>query len=64
VRLTEFWRRMQRRFGESYADSVASDQVLPQLGGRTVHDALASGVAARDVWRAVCDYYEIPARER
>lgn len=64
MRLTDFWRRMNRRFGEDYADSVARDQVLPQLGGRTVHEALTAGVDAKAVWLAVCEFYEIPVRER
>ena len=64
MRLTDFWWRMEKRFGPAYADSVARDQVLPQLDGRTVHQALEQGEHAKDVWRAVCDYWEIPARER
>lgn len=64
VRLTEFWQRMERRFGPAYAHSVAHDQVMPQLGGRTVDEALAEGQDAKAVWRAVCDYFEVPARER
>jgi hypothetical protein len=60
VRLTEFWRRMQERFGVSYASSVAADYRLPKLGS-TVNEALAAGVEARDVWRAVCAEFEMPA---
>ena len=41
VRLTEFWERMNAQFGEMYAQSVAKDQVLAQLGDRTVSQALA-----------------------
>ena len=53
VRLTEFWARMEKLFGTSYADSYARDQVLATLGGRTVHQALAEGADAKDVWRGV-----------
>ena len=53
MRLTEFWLRMQRLFGEAYADSYARDQVLATLGGRTVHQALKDGDDAKSVWRAV-----------
>jgi len=53
VRLTEFWDRMERRFGPSYAESIARDQVLPSLRGRTAEEALRDGVGAKDVWRAV-----------
>lgn len=64
MRLTEFWSRMRGRFGETYAESIAADQVLSQLGGRTVNEALTAGVEAKDVWRAVCDAFDVPARER
>ena len=60
VRLTDFWGRMNERFGASYAQSVATDYRLPQLGA-TVREALAAGVAAKDVWRAVCAEFEMPA---
>ena len=55
---------MRHRFGDVYAESVAADQVLSQLDGRTVNEALAAGWEAKDVWRAVCDAFDVPARER
>ena len=64
VRLTEFWERMETRFGKTYADSVARDQVIGRLGNRTVHEALTAGESAKDVWRAVCEHFEIPLKER
>jgi hypothetical protein len=64
VRLTEFWARMERRFGAAYARSYAADQVLSTLGGRTVDRALADGEDAKHVWRAVCDAVDAPASER
>ena len=54
MRLSEFWARMERRFGAAYAHSYAADMVLPELKGRTVDEALAAGDEAKDVWRAVC----------
>lgn len=63
MRLTEFWRRMQERFGLTYAQSVAADYRLPLLG-RTVDEALAAGVEAKEVWRAVCAEFEMPASLR
>jgi hypothetical protein len=60
VRLTEFWRRMQERFGVTYAASVAADYRLTQLGA-TINEALASGVEAKEVWRAVCAEFDMPA---
>lgn len=64
MRLTEFWERMYRHFGETYADSFARDHVIEQLGSRTVQQALAEGADAKTVWRAVCDAMSLPARER
>lgn len=64
VRLTEFWKRMDTRFGESYARSYAVDHVLSTLGGRTVDRALADGDDPKLVWRAVCDATQAPASER
>lgn len=53
MRLTEFWRRMERTFGQQYAHSYAADMVLAELGSRTVNEALAQGEDTLDVWRAV-----------
>ncbi|HEV7192042.1 MAG TPA: DUF3046 domain-containing protein [Jatrophihabitantaceae bacterium] len=59
MRLTEFWRRMDTRFGAAYARSVASDYRLPALGS-TVDEALAAGVETKQVWQAVCAEFEVP----
>jgi hypothetical protein len=59
VRLTEFWVRMRAVFGDAYADSVAKDYVIATLGGRTVNKALADGVDAKVVWRAVCETFNV-----
>jgi hypothetical protein len=48
---------MEQVFGAGYAASVATDQVLPQLGGRTVEQALAAGEETVFVWRAVVAAY-------
>jgi hypothetical protein len=63
MRLTEFWRRMEERFGATYAQSLATDYRLPELGS-TIDEALARGVEAKDVWRAVCAEFEMPASLR
>lgn len=63
MRLTEFWGRMEERFGAAYAHSLAADYRLPLLGA-TVNDALAKGVEAKRVWQAVCAEFEVPARLR
>jgi hypothetical protein len=53
VRLSEFWTRLEQRLGAGYARSWAADQVLPELEGRTVVQALEQGEDAKAVWRAV-----------
>ena len=55
---------MRTQFGDSYADSVAKDFVLAGLGSRTVNQALADGVDAKTVWRAVCEAFDVPERLR
>lgn len=64
MRHTEFWERMERHLGPSYARSWARDQVLADLGERTVSQALAEGWDAKTVWRAVWAALELPASER
>lgn len=62
--MTEFRARMDRQFGSGYAESVARDHVVAALGGRTVQQALEYGEDPKDVWGAVCEEFELPARER
>jgi len=64
VRLTEFWGRMEKRFGAAYARSYAADMVIAELGSRTVEQALAQGEDAKSVWRAVCEATNAPASDR
>lgn len=55
---------MDRQFGPTYAESVAGDHVLSALGGRTVTQALAEGSDTKDVWRAVCEEFDVPSQLR
>ncbi len=64
MRLTVFWQRMYEQFGEAYAQSLAKDYVIEGLGSRTVEGALADGASAKEVWRAVCDAFDLPAAAR
>lgn len=64
MRLTTFWSRLESVVGESYASSWADMQVLGGLGNRTVNEALADGMAAKEVWAAVHAYLELPESER
>lgn len=52
---------MNERFGTAYAASLAADYRVPGIGS-TIDDALASGVEAKEVWRAVCVEFEMPAQ--
>lgn len=66
MRLTDLRARLEEAFGPGYAASVARDQVIPQLGGRTIDQALAAGEEVVRVWRAVVAAYpdRVPARLR
>src|SRR5687767_11274307 len=66
VRLTDFWARLEQVFGAGYAASVAEDQVLTQLGGRTITQALREGEPTVNVWRAVVAAYpdRVPGKLR
>lgn len=55
---------MNKQFGAAYADSLARDHVIAGLGGATVEAALRRGDDAKQVWRAVCDEFDVPARDR
>ena len=63
MRLTDFWNRMEERFGAAYAHSLAADYRLPELGS-TVDEGITAGVETKDIWRAVCDEFEMPAHLR
>jgi hypothetical protein len=64
MRLTEFWARMDRQLGSAYARTWAETQVLAELEGRTVVEALDAGESAKSVWRAVWEHLDLPATER
>ncbi len=66
MKLTDLWSRLEQTFGAAYAPSVAHDQVLSQLGGRTIEQALADHVEVHEIWRAVVAAYpdRVPARLR
>jgi Protein of unknown function (DUF3046) len=64
MRHTEFWSRMEQHLGPAYARTWAREQVLADLGGRTVDEALAGGEPTKTVWRAVWAALELPPSER
>ena len=64
MRITVFRNLMAREFGEVRADMLARDHVFSSLGGRTVDQALEAGQAPKEIWRAVCDAFEVPLDRR
>jgi len=64
VRLTHFRNLMEREFGPVRAASLARDHVFADLGGRTVEQALEAGIDSREVWKAVCDAFDVPPGRR
>jgi len=64
MRHTEFWARMEEALGPAYARSWASQQVLAELGGRTVVEALDAGEPPKAVWRAVWASLDLPPSDR
>ncbi|WP_169077690.1 DUF3046 domain-containing protein [Microcella alkalica] len=60
---SEFSRAIAVEFGEAYGRSLVRDLVLTPLGERTAEQALAAGVAPREIWLALCAAMDVP-RER
>lgn len=61
MRLTDFWERMSLVFEPTYVASWANDYVLPELGGRTVNQAIDAGIDTKEIWRAVCVHAPVPS---
>jgi hypothetical protein len=59
-----FRRMMADEFGDLRAEMIARDHVFAELGGRTVDQALAAGYEPMEIWRAVCDAYDVPPNRR
>lgn len=55
---------MESALGESYARVWARQQVIAELDGRTVDEALAAGTTPKRVWRAVVGALQLPDSER
>ena len=55
---------MQVALGASYYRSWAEQQVLADLGGRTVVEALDAGEPPKAVWLAVWRTLDLPDRDR
>jgi hypothetical protein len=64
MRTTVFRNLMADEFGAVRAEMLARDHVLAALGGRTVDQALEAGMPPKEIWRAVCDDFDVPAERR
>jgi hypothetical protein len=64
MRITVFRKLMAQEFGEIRAEMLARDHVLSELGGRTVDQALDAGISTKEIWRAVCEAFEVPPERR
>lgn len=64
MRITVFRKMMAEEFGEIRADTLARDHVFSALDNRTVNQALEAGVPTKEIWRAVCDAFEVPPERR
>jgi hypothetical protein len=64
MRHTEFWSRMELALGSAYAPVWARQQVLADLDGRTVEQALEQGEPPKRVWRAVAEALSLPESQR
>ena len=64
MREQELLRRIAAHVGNGYAAVWRRDVSLPDLDRRTVDEALAAGVGAQQVWRAVWAFLELPERDR
>ncbi|MDE0573361.1 DUF3046 domain-containing protein [Demequina sp. B12] len=64
MRLSEFWSLADAVFGPGYSRTLARELALDAAGSMTCEQALAGGVAARDVWHALCDQMDVPMDQR
>jgi hypothetical protein len=64
MRITVFRRLMTQEFGEIRAEMLARDHVFSSLGNRTIDQALDAGLPAKEIWRAVCEVFEVPPERR
>ncbi|MGO1973361.1 MAG: DUF3046 domain-containing protein [Propionibacteriaceae bacterium] len=61
---TELWARLLEHLGPGYYRVWASQHSVPGLESRTVTDAIESGVAFKEIWRAVWAELGLPDRDR
>ena len=60
MKLSEFQRAVVDEFGSGYGQALLTDLVLAELGSRTAQEAIAAGIAPREVWIALCRETGVP----
>jgi hypothetical protein len=63
MRRSEFERAVADEFG-ARSSALTTDLVLPAIGHRTAAQAIAAGIAPREVWLALCEEMDVPAERR
>lgn len=63
MRTSELQTALSEEFG-ALGSVLMTDLTLRSLGGRTGAEALAAGVPAREIWRALCDAKDVPVERR
>ncbi len=58
------WQRLTEALGDAYVRVWAEQQVLDELNGRTVVEALSDGVNPKRIWRAAWRFLELSDRYR
>jgi len=64
MRITVFRNLMTDEFGQVRGEMIARDHVLSALGGSTPDQALDAGYSPKEIWRAVCDAFDVPEQRR
>ena len=59
MRISDLRERLTLSFGAEWAPSFCKDIAISELGSKTVEEALASGVEADEIWRAVCKSHPV-----
>jgi hypothetical protein len=54
MRISDLRERLALSFGEEWAPSFSQDIAISELGSKTVNEALAAGLEADEIWKAVC----------
>ena len=54
MRISDLRERLVLSFGPEWAPSFSQDIAISELGSQSVNEALASGIEADVIWKAVC----------